>query len=62
MQKTLVKQAPLWWCEWEVFLLVLLVMGIYFARLSTLPIRGEESRWARVAIEMIEFNDWIIPR
>ena len=43
-------------------LLVLLAAGIYFSRGTALPIRGEESRWARVACEMLETGDWLIPR
>ena len=51
-----------WWLEWEVGLLVLLVLGVYFSRLTSLTVRGEESRWARVAVEMIESGDWVVPR
>ncbi len=50
------------WIEPQILLLAVLVIGIYFTRLTELPIRGEESRWARVAAQMIEFGDWIIPR
>ena len=31
----------------ELVLLVLLVLGVYFLRLTDLTIRGEESRWAQ---------------
>jgi hypothetical protein len=34
----------------------------YFSRLDALPFRGEETRWARVAWEMRETGDWIVPR
>jgi 4-amino-4-deoxy-L-arabinose transferase-like glycosyltransferase len=50
------------WREVEMLLLALLVVGLYFSRLTDLTIRGEESRWARVAQEMIESGDWIVPR
>lgn len=42
--------------------MLLLVLGIYFTRPTTLTIRGEESRWANVAREMIETGDWVVPR
>ncbi|HEV3006176.1 MAG TPA: glycosyltransferase family 39 protein [Pirellulales bacterium] len=51
-----------WWLEPQVGWLLLLVAGIYFSRMTTLTIRGEESRRARVAIEMLETGDWIVPR
>jgi 4-amino-4-deoxy-L-arabinose transferase-like glycosyltransferase len=51
-----------WWLEWEVGLLIVLVSVLYFARLDTLTIRGEESRRARVAVEMIDSGDWLVPR
>jgi len=50
-----------WWRELEVGLLILLVVGIYFSRLTDLSIRGEESRRGLIAREMIETGDWIIP-
>ena len=53
-------RAP--WFEVELLLLTLLVLGVYFTRLTDLTIRGEESRWARVAQEMLETGDWIVPR
>ena len=35
-----------WWYQPEVALLVTLVTAIYFCRLTSIPICGEESRWA----------------
>ena len=51
-----------WWREAEVYLLVLVALAIYFSRLTTLTIRGEESRRARVAQEMLDSGDWIVER
>ena len=50
------------WLEIELLFLTLLVVGVYFTRLTDLTIRGEESRWARVAHEMLDTGDWIVPR
>ncbi len=50
------------WLEPQLVLL-LLVAGLGFgARLGSLPLRGEESRRARIAIEMIERGDFVVPR
>lgn len=35
---------------------------LYCQQIATLPIRGEESRWARGAALMLESGDWIVPR
>jgi 4-amino-4-deoxy-L-arabinose transferase-like glycosyltransferase len=51
-----------WIFELEAILLLLLVLGIYFTRLTTVSIRGEESRWATVAREMVRTGDWVVPR
>lgn len=51
-----------WWHEGEILVLVALVIGAYFLRAGDLTIRGEESRWATVAQEMIQDGDWIVPR
>lgn len=51
-----------WWREGEVYFLVALVGLFYFLRIGDLTIRGEESRRATVAIEMIRGGDWIVPR
>ena len=50
------------WLRWEVGLLVVLVVAIYFTRMTALTIRGEESRRATVGVEMIETGDWLVPR
>lgn len=50
------------WREPQFILLALLVAAIYFSRLTTLPMVGEEARWARGAAEMLETGDWIVLR
>ena len=50
------------WLEVEVLLLVLLVAVAYFGRLTALTLRGEETRRAMVAAEILETGDWIVPR
>ncbi len=48
--------------ELEFWLLVALACAIYLPRLTQLTIRGEESRRAQVAAEMLRTGDWIVPR
>ncbi len=45
----LAARARPWFFEPEAILLALLVLGVYFTRLTTVSIRGEEPRWATVA-------------
>jgi 4-amino-4-deoxy-L-arabinose transferase-like glycosyltransferase len=51
-----------WYCEWEFYAVCLLVLGIYFTRMTLLPACGEETRVAHMAVQMIETGDWIVPR
>lgn len=46
----------------QVCALGLVVAGIYGVGMRSVPLRGEESRWARVAQEMLDSGDWITPR
>jgi 4-amino-4-deoxy-L-arabinose transferase-like glycosyltransferase len=50
------------WREPQVVALILLVLGVYFSRLTALPIRGEESRWAGVSRELTVTGDLVVPR
>jgi len=43
-------------------LLAGMVAAIFLARLPEMSVRGEESRWATVAMEMIRSRDWVVPR
>jgi 4-amino-4-deoxy-L-arabinose transferase-like glycosyltransferase len=55
-------ESACWWREWECAVLVALVLATYFARLTAVPVCGEESRWANGARAMIASGDWIVPR
>lgn len=50
------------WREKELWITALIVLLIYFSRPTALSIRGEESRWANVAREMLQSGDFIVPR
>ena len=50
------------WREWPLWAVLLLVVLVYYVRLDHLTIRGEESRRATVAMEMLATGDWIVPR
>ena len=47
---------------WEPLLLAVFVLAVFGYRLDTVPFRGEETRWARVAWEMRETGDYVVPR
>src|SRR5262245_1520864 len=46
----------------DMAILVAFVAACYGLRMDKLSIRGEESRWATVAMEMQRTGDWIVPR
>lgn len=48
--------------EIEFVILLAVASLLYFTRLSTPNLRGEETRRGRVAMEMIQTGDWIVPR
>jgi len=54
--KATIWREPIFW------VLIALVVVIHFSRLTALPVAGEEGRWARGAVQMIETGDWIVPR
>jgi 4-amino-4-deoxy-L-arabinose transferase-like glycosyltransferase len=62
LQTSTLSKPSSWLFEAEVGLLLLLVIGLYSARLTALPVHGEESRWARGAVLMLETGDWLVPR
>lgn len=55
-------QSARGWIEPELALLLAIVCVIYLTRLAAPNLRGEETRRGRVAVEMIQTGDWIVPR
>jgi 4-amino-4-deoxy-L-arabinose transferase-like glycosyltransferase len=58
---SLSKTEPDCWREKGLWLLVILVLGIFFTQIQHPPLRGEETRRAMVGVNMIRSGDWIVP-
>jgi 4-amino-4-deoxy-L-arabinose transferase-like glycosyltransferase len=56
------RAATAWSRDPRLALLLALAALFYGCRLASLPLRGEESRWTRVAAEMAASGDWAVPR
>ncbi len=50
-----------WWREPGFFLVLFVVVVAYLARIEQIPVRGEEPRRTRVAQEMIDSGNWLVP-
>jgi 4-amino-4-deoxy-L-arabinose transferase-like glycosyltransferase len=59
---TVATSKTMFWREWQFWALAALTAAIYFSRIADLPIRGEETRRAMVAVEILRSGDWIVPR
>jgi hypothetical protein len=55
-------QGKPWWRETELWVLLLLTACFYTIRVGDLSVRGEESRRGRIAWEIWQTGDWIVPR
>jgi 4-amino-4-deoxy-L-arabinose transferase-like glycosyltransferase len=55
-------RAQPWWREWQFSLLLALTACFFGIRVTDLSVRGEESRRGRIAWEMWQNGDWIVPR
>lgn len=56
------KAPTRWWREPEILFLLALVVSAYLVRIGDVPMRGEEPRRARVAFEILDSGDWVVPR
>lgn len=50
-----------WWREKELWLLLSLLACMYLTNLDGITIRGEESRRGRIAWEMLQNGNWVVP-
>jgi 4-amino-4-deoxy-L-arabinose transferase-like glycosyltransferase len=56
------EDAPAWWAEWQLWLVVAVVALAVLPRLDAVPFRGEEHRRMQVTAEMAARGDWVVPR
>ncbi len=61
VSRTEARSRP-WWLEWQFGLLLLLTASFFGLRVTALSVRGEESRRGRIAWEIWQNGDWIVPR
>ena len=61
VSRTEARSRP-WWREWQFGLLLLLTACFFSLRVTALSVRGEESRRGRIAWEIWQNGDWIVPR
>lgn len=54
--------ASRWYSERSLAYVIALTFGLYFLRVTLLPVYGEEPRRAVIAREMLQSGDWIVPR
>ena len=55
------EDAPRWWREWQLALVVAVAGLAIFPRLDAVPFRGEEHRRIQVTVEMASANEWVVP-
>jgi 4-amino-4-deoxy-L-arabinose transferase-like glycosyltransferase len=51
-----------WWREKEPWLLVVFLSVALLARITDVPLRGEEAHWGQIGREMCYYGDWVVPR
>jgi 4-amino-4-deoxy-L-arabinose transferase-like glycosyltransferase len=56
------EDAPRWWAEWQLWLVLAVVALAILPRIDAVPFRGEEHRRVQVAEEMAARGDWVVPR